>query len=120
MIDRADDGGEDDLRLSQVRLVEWDLLADTPAGPTPSTSRELVPVGDVPLLLEALLKLHHAPGVNPHSGRPTARLERVRVGRPAVAPGYWWTAPTLEEDGLKARLIQWTTEVVWERVPPPM
>lgn len=121
MIDRADpdaaqaSGAGGDLRLGALRLVEWDLEADTPAGPTPSTSRELVPATDVPMLLEGLLKLHHAPGVNPHSGRPTARLVRIRVGKPALGDGYWWTGPTLQDDGLKARLVRWTSEVVWER-----
>lgn len=113
VIDRATD--PDDLRLSDLRLVEWDLEADTPHGPTPSTSRELVPVTDVPMLLEALIKLHHVPGVNPHSGRPTARLVRVRVGKAALGDGYWWTGPTLQDEGLKARLVRWTSEVVWDR-----
>lgn len=114
VIDRAP-APDDDLRLADLRLVEWDLEADTPNGPTPSTSRELVPVTDVPMLLEALLKLHHSPGLNPHSGRPTARLVRVRVGKASLGEGYWWTGPTLQDDGLKARLVRWTSEVVWDR-----
>lgn len=113
MIDRAPD--PDDLRLADLRLVEWDLEADTPRGPSPSTSRELVPVTDVPMLIEALIKLHHSPGVNPHSGRRTARLVRVRVGKASLGEGYWWTGPTLQDEGLKARLVRWTTEVVWDR-----
>lgn len=106
---------DDDLPLSDLRLVEWELEATTPQGPTPSSSRELVPVTDVAMLLEALIKLHHVPGVNPHSGRPTARLVRVRVGKPALGDGYWWTGPTLQDEGLKARLVRWTSEVVWDR-----
>jgi hypothetical protein len=112
VIDRP--AADDDLPLSALRLVEWDLEATTPQGPTPSTSRELVPVTEVPILVEALLKLHHSPGVNPHSGRPTARLVRVRVGKASLGDGYWWTGPTLQDEGLKARLVRWTSEVIWD------
>lgn len=111
MIDRA----KDDLRLSDLRLVEWDLVATTPGGPSPSTTRELVPADEVPLLVEALRRLHHEPGVNPHSGRPTARLQRVRVGTAKLTDGYWWTGPTLTDAGPKARLIGWEHEVVWDQ-----
>lgn len=112
MIDRA---APADLRLSDLRLVEWELLADTPAGPSPSTSREVVPAPEVPLLVDALVKLHHAPGVNPHSGRRTARLVRLRVGAPELLDGYWWTGPTLQDDGPRARVVGWRFETVWDR-----
>lgn len=113
MIDHA----PSDLRLSDLRLVEWDLEADTPRGPTPSTTRELVPADEVPLLVEALRRLHHEPGVNPHSGRPTARLKRVRVGTAALHDGYWWTGPTLQDEGPKARVVSWRFDVVWDQSP---
>jgi hypothetical protein len=112
MIDRA---ATDDLRLADLRLVEWELIADTPGGPSPSTSREVVPAAEVPLLVEALVKLHHDPGVNPHSGRRTARLVRVRVGTPELQPGYWWTGPTLQDAGARARLVAWRFETAWDQ-----
>lgn len=107
------DAMNDDLRLADVRLVEWDLEADTPRGPSPQTSRELVPAVDVPLLVEALTRLHHDPGVNPHSKKKTARLVRISVGTPQLGPGHWWTGPTLEDEGRKARPIGWSKKVVW-------
>jgi hypothetical protein len=112
MIDRATPS---DLRLAELRLVEWELVADTPSGPSPSTSREVVPASESRLLVDALLKLHHDPGVNPHSGRKTARLSRLRVGTPELLDGYWWTGPTLQDEGPKARLVGWRFETVWDR-----
>jgi hypothetical protein len=117
VIDRA--AGEPALGLADLRLVEWDLLADTPRGKTPSTTRELVPAADVPLLVEALVKLHHDPGVNPHNGNKTARLVRVRVGTPSLGDGYWWTGPTLEDDGPRARVVTWRFDTAWDGAGPP-
>ena len=102
-----------DLRLADLRLVEWDLEADTPRGPSPQTNREVVPASDVALLVEALVRLHHDPGVNPHSGRRTAKLVRVSVGTPSLGAGHWWTGPTLQDEGAKARTLDWTKTAVW-------
>jgi hypothetical protein len=104
---------DSDLRLSDVRLVEWDLEMDTPRGPAPQTSKEVVPASDVQLLVEALTRLHHDPGVNPHNGKKAAKLVRITVATPALGDGYWWTGPTLQDQGPKARTLGWSKTVVW-------
>lgn len=90
-----------DPRLSELRLVEWELEA------TDEPRRELVPAAEVERLVTAVLALHHDPGLNPHNGQPAARLRALRVGRPALSQGYWWSAPNLQDSGHKARLVTW-------------
>ena len=29
--------------------------------------------------------------------------------------GYWWTGPTLQDAGAKARLVAWTFDVAWDQ-----
>ncbi|HBP22782.1 MAG TPA: hypothetical protein DEA08_34005 [Planctomycetes bacterium] len=103
------------LRLSQLRCVEWELEgADAPR-------RELVPAGEEELLCAAILRLHREPGVNPHSGRPTARLLRLAVGTPRLSRGPWWSGPALDDAGERARLVEWgwQTRHSEDEVDPP-
>lgn len=105
-----------DPRLSELRLVEWEYAGGGEA------RRELVPADEVERLVQAVLALHHDPGLNPHNGEPTAALVRLRVGRPALSEGYWWSGPTLQDEGEKARLVAWRFVTRFEadlEVDPP-
>ena len=82
-----------DPRLSELRQVEWELEGAS------APRHELVPAADVERLCQAVLALHHAPGVNPHNGEPAARLLRLSVGAPTLHAGYWWSAPNLQDHG---------------------
>lgn len=93
-----------DPRLSELRLVEWELAGAREA------RRELVPASEVEHLCAAVLSLHHEPGRNPHSAQAPAALLRLSVGRPRLEPGFWWTAPSLSEAGPRARLVAWAFE----------
>jgi len=98
-----------DPRLSELRLVEWEYEG----GDEPR--RELVPAAEVERLVAAVLALHHDPGLNPHNGEPAAPLRSLRVGRPALGQGYWWSAANLQDSGEKARLVTWRFVTRFER-----
>lgn len=93
-----------ELPLSRLRCVEWELEGSS------EPRRELVPAGEEDLLCEAILRLHLEPGVNPHSGRATARLRRLAVGSPRLSAGPWWSGPSLDDAGERARLVEWSWE----------
>lgn len=108
--------GSGPLLLTDVRRVEWDVDLEVPAGVQRRTSSELVPAGEVDLLVAALVRLHFDPGVNPHNGRPAAKLFQVRVATPSLNGGFWWTGPSLKDDGApRARCVAWSTSVAWDR-----
>lgn len=48
----------------------------------------------VPRFVEASLKLHHHPGINPANKAKTARIRRITCAPPR-ARSYWWTTPNL-------------------------
>ncbi|MBL4849006.1 MAG: hypothetical protein JKY65_26070 [Planctomycetes bacterium] len=100
-----------DPRLSELRLVEWELEGAS------EPRRELVPSDDVDQLCAAIKALHFEPGVNPHNGEPAARLVRLSVGEGGLEAGYWWTAPTLQDSGDRARLVRWRLVTRFEAKP---
>lgn len=102
-----------DPRLSELRLVEWELEGAGSEGPR----REIVLATEVERLVAAVLALHHDPGRNPHNGQPAARLLRLSVGRPALGQGYWWSAANLQDSGDKARLVTWRLVTRFEASP---
>jgi len=99
------------VKLADVRCVQWEL--DGRSAPR----RELVPAAEVELLVEAILRLHLDPGINPHSGEPTARLQHLAVGSHRLEDGYWWTGPTLSDAGPMARLVAWDWETRFDGRP---
>lgn len=93
-----------DPRLSELRLVEWELEGAS------EPRRELVLAAEVEQLCAAILKLHHEPGRNPYSEVAPAALLRLSVGQARLDPGFWWSAPSLSEAGPRARLVAWAFE----------
>lgn len=45
--------------------------------------------------VEASVKLHHTPGINPANKEPTSRIWRIDSA-PLHASSYWWTTPSLD------------------------
>lgn len=45
--------------------------------------------------VEASVKLHHTPGINPANKEPTARIWRI-TSAPLHGHSYWWTTPSLK------------------------
>lgn len=103
----------DPLALEDLRRVRFELAG------APALRDELVPAPEVELFVAGVLRLHHDPGLNPHSGRPAARLVRLEVGTPRLGAGHWWTGPSLSDDGPRARVVEWTWERRFEAEPEP-
>jgi hypothetical protein len=76
---------------------------------------------DVLPYVQAVLKLHFDPGINPYDGERAAVALDVRVGVLRPAGPYWWTSPTLEENDPHAVRI-WDASndrVVWTNPSAP-
>lgn len=72
---------------------------------------------DLADFVEACLRLHYAPGVNPHSKGHCARVLAIHVKllTPDIA-GVWWAQPDLQDKSGGATLWEWTVwRVVWLR-----
>ena len=102
------------LSLADLRCVEFQLEGA-------AIRRELLPCEDVEGFVTATLRLHHEPGLNPHNGRPAARLIRLAVGEARLEEGPWWTSPSLEDDAGRSRLVRWRWDVRFDatEVDPP-
>jgi len=64
-----------------------------------SQQTRLIPRVDVDMFFEAALKLHHNPGVNPHSGLSTTKLRAMAAYTLRLDGPYWWTMPSLDTNG---------------------
>jgi hypothetical protein len=51
-------------------------------------------------MIEALLKLHVEPGINPHNGAVTTKIELITVQEP-FKNKYWWTSVDLSSKKLE-------------------
>ena len=94
-----------DPRLSELRLVKWELEGAR------APRQELVAEAEAELLVRAVRRLHLTPGLNPHSGRPAARLLWLGVGTPRGGDGAWWSAPSLDETGPRAHPVLWSWDL---------
>lgn len=64
-----------------------------------------VPRSEVDSFITAHMRLHVNPGINPHNGVETHRIDRIRSA-PMLLEGYWWTSPTLKNDENKAHFLR--------------
>jgi hypothetical protein len=54
---------------------------------------------EIHIFLEALVALHHSPGINPYNGGKAAELWEVVAGTLETdTKSYWWSSPTLADD----------------------
>lgn len=53
---------------------------------------------DALAFIVAQLNLHHAPGINPHSGNKALAIRAIHTAQPEKSRGYWWTDPKLQAD----------------------
>jgi hypothetical protein len=98
------------LKASELRIV---TLCFYDCSPTTHFVREC----DVEKLVQASLKLHYKPGINPYNGVETARLYRILVAPLRIDGPFWWSTPNLEnnEDPSGARIIQGGVDsVAWK------
>lgn len=98
--------------LGDLRFVHIYLGAEM------THSMRIVHQSQVETLLEAMLKLHFEPGINPHNGKKAAELMEVRVAEPQIGEPLWWTSPSLgSKDPAGARIVHqdYVEHVIWRR-----
>lgn len=78
-----------DLPLSHFRLVQ--VHFEGQAG----IVTHVVHASEVRRLLDALVELHHFPGINPHNGNPAARISEINVFFFKAGGPFWWSTPGL-------------------------
>ena len=62
-------------------------------------SEHIVKTTDLAKFIEASQRLHYEPGINPHNGKVTARLSCIEVSKLVSGGPYWWSTPSLKENG---------------------
>ncbi|WP_293811819.1 hypothetical protein [uncultured Bosea sp.] len=74
-----------------------------------TTARYWVPSSEVTAFAQACRRLHHTPGVNPHSGKDTIKIWQITSRSMSVAGPFWWSTPDLQSNGdpAGARIIRW-------------
>ena len=85
------------------------------------SSEDIVHVDDVDAYVEAAVRLHFNPGINPHSGGETMKIERIMLGTPHFSGPYWHTTPSLQHEDANengAATLSWNFETIW-RAPEP-
>lgn len=81
--------------MSEITLLS-ELAEVTVSYETSQPSKYIVPVADLDLFFAATIKLHYAPGVNPHNGNKTTRACRIEARALEVDNDYlWWADPLL-------------------------
>lgn len=80
----------------------------------PVLGEHYVPTVDVDLLVQASIRLHHTPGINPHTGGAAARIWKITSEDMVLSDPCWWTKPSLNsEDNTKgARSISWHGDTI--------
>lgn len=81
------------------------------------TTEYLVFDRDLAKFIKATLELHHCPGINPHTGKKTAKVIKI-TSRSLVSLGrFWWSTPGLKEndDPNGAEIWDWSSpeEILW-------
>lgn len=76
----------------------------------------MVPTSEVSAFVEASKRLHHSPGINPHSGGQTAKVWKITSRGMRIDGPFWWSTPDLgnNDDPAGARILRWCgTEVLF-------
>jgi hypothetical protein len=74
--------------ISDFRMVRMDFC-------TGSAHEHIMHKNHVARFVEASVKLHHTPGINPANKEPTSRIYRI-TSAPLHQHVYWWSTPSLE------------------------
>jgi hypothetical protein len=97
----------DGLSLGDIRKVEVAFEDGAP-------QTYLIHKDDVETFIEATLKLHCDPGVNPVTKAETTKVWQIRVGKLKREGPYWWTTPALDGRVPGAHIFDcYGTECVW-------
>jgi len=74
--------------ISDYRQVRMDFCYG-------SSNEYIMHKDHVARFVEASVKLHHTPGINPANKEPTSPIWRI-TSAPLHGSSYWWTTPCLE------------------------
>jgi hypothetical protein len=89
-----DDRNRKDPKISELRIVELWFKDGSP-------QKHIVHQDDVDKFVEATLKLHFKPGINPHvtdGDNKTSRVSQIWVFPIVNQGGYWWSDPELKSN----------------------
>lgn len=86
-----------DYKMSELVQVEVHLVKEysSGGGNQANVLTTIVPREHLDTFIDAQVKLHHYPGVNPHDGAVQHKLVKVRWAKLECAGPYWWTTPDL-------------------------
>lgn len=86
-----------DFPISQLALVSVFFWHEEPDKRVVSPVRiHYMHEDQVDTFVQATIRLHHEPGINPHNEAPTARLWEITVnGLETETKTYWWCHPDL-------------------------
>lgn len=93
---------KNDYPISQLALVKITFYHVSDNGNCiPSTPMvRYMHQSQVDTFIEATVRLHHSPGINPHNGAETAKLWEIKVaGLQEDTVSYWWCNPDLKSNG---------------------
>jgi len=90
--------------ISNLREIQIKYIGDK------EYTKYLLLEKDVDNMVEALIKLHIEPGINPHNGCKCGEIVEILISLPAIS-SYWWTSSDLSGKGLskKAKIIEFYT-----------
>lgn len=71
---------------------------------------DFVPENEVDRFVTACIRLHHTPGINPHTGGQARKIWKIVAHDMEVRGPFWWSTPDLQEnyDPNGARIVDWT------------
>lgn len=75
---------------ADLRVVSLDFVKGAPV-------EHIVLADELDMFIEACVRLHFNPGINPGNGCETSRIWRLRVSELAAYGPYWWAMPSLGE-----------------------
>lgn len=81
----------------------------------PHPTKHIVMETDVQMLVDASVKLHYMPGINPHNKVDTARLWEITVAKLGAFKTFWWSQPSLglEKFSPGAMVSHWEEKSIW-------
>lgn len=86
------DSPSSELKLADIRKVEIHWVSGSPTS-------YLVHVDEIAKFVEATVRLHFNPGINPHQtdrkARKCARIWKIEVQKLVFKGPYWWSTPNL-------------------------
>ena len=102
--------------VSDLRIVTINFLSGLGGQAEPAT--HIVHKDDVDRFVQACIKLHGDPGINPHNKQTTAPAESIDVSEPRGIGYHWWATPDLmknEDYEEGAGVIDIKSKTVWKR-----